>query len=149
MNNTLTQPNIRVYQPADEAAVIDLWQRCKLVVPWNDPHQDIAFKLAFQPDLFFVGTVDNHVIASMMVGYEGHRGWLNYLAVHPDYQRQGVGRQMVEHAIKTLKAIGCPKLNLQVRETNQAVIAFYQRLGFTSDHVIGLGRHLRDDAGHA
>ncbi len=133
---------IRPFQAEDESSVVTLWHRCKLVVPWNDPHEDIQSKLAFQPELFFVGTIDDVVIATMMVGYEGHRGWINYLAVHPDYQGKGLGRQLVKHAEDVLRAIGCPKLNLQVRETNEDVIAFYERLGFTSDHVIGLGKFL-------
>jgi ribosomal protein S18 acetylase RimI-like enzyme len=134
--------NIRPFQPEDEAAVVNLWQRCALVVPWNDPHKDIATKLAFQPELFFVGELDGQVVASVMVGYEGHRGWVNYLAVHPEHQRRGFGRQIMIHAESVLRDLGCPKLNLQVRETNLGVREFYESLGFTSDHVIGLGKRL-------
>lgn len=134
--------DIRPFRPEDEAAVVDLWQRCALVVPQNNPHKDIAAKLAFQPDLFFVGELDGQVIASVMVGYEGHRGWVNYLAVHPDHQRRGLGRQLMAHAENILRDLGCPKLNLQVRETNLGVRGFYESLGFASDHVIGLGKRL-------
>ena len=134
--------NIRAFRPEDEAAVVDLWQRCTLVVPWNDPHKDIATKLAFQAESFFVGELDGQVIASVMVGYEGHRGWVNYLAVHPDHRRRGFGRQLMTHAESVLHDLGCPKLNLQVRETNLSVRGFYESLGFTNDHVIGLGKRL-------
>ena len=139
---SVQQLTIRPFRPDDEDAVIELWHRCKLVVPWNDPHEDIATKLAFQPELFFVGAVDGKVIASVMVGYEGHRGWINYLAVDPDYQRQGIGRQMMAKAEAVLCDMGCPKINLQIRESNTGVIQFYEKIGFSSDHVIGFGKRL-------
>jgi len=91
MTETSIQLNIRPFEPPDEAAVIDLWHRCGLVVPWNDPKTDIALKLDFQPELLLVGTLNNSVVATVMVGYEGHRGWINYLAVSPEYH-DGRGR---------------------------------------------------------
>lgn len=123
--------------------MIDLWHRCNLVVPWNDPRHDIWLKMQVQPELFVVGLVDAQVIASVMAGYDGHRGWLNYVAVSPDYQQQGIGRQMVDHATEALRALGCPKINLQVRASNAGVIAFYQRLGFALDDVVSLGKRLK------
>ncbi len=133
---------IRPYQPADEAAVVALWHACQLVVPWNDPHRDIALKRQFQPELFLVGLLDGQVAATVMAGYEGHRGWLNYLAVAPAHQRQGLGRRLVEAATTELQKLGCPKINLQVRASNREVIEFYQRLGFTVDDVVSLGKRL-------
>ena len=141
--NTADKLVIRTYQATDEKAVVDLWRRCKLVVPWNDPDEDIRIKVAFQPELFFVGTIDGRIVATVMAGYEGHRGWINYLGVDPDYQRQGIGSAIMLKAEQTLRDMGCPKINLQVRETNLAVIAFYAQLGFSDDHVIGLGKRLR------
>jgi ribosomal protein S18 acetylase RimI-like enzyme len=111
-------------------------------VPWNDPRRDIALKLAVQPHLFLVGALGTSVIATIMAGYEGHRGWLNYLAVSPEYQRHGIGRRMVEAATALLKAAGCPKINLQIRRSNTDVIAFYTRLGFTIDDVVSMGKRL-------
>jgi len=134
---------VRRFQPTDEDAVVELWQQCGLTVPWNNPHEDIALKMAFQPELFFVGTLNGQVVASVMAGYEGHRGWINYLGVAPEYQRQGIGGRMMMEAEKALRQLGCVKINLQVRETNQAVIAFYERLGFSNDHVLGLGKRLK------
>jgi ribosomal protein S18 acetylase RimI-like enzyme len=134
--------HIRTYQAADERAVIDLWQRCNLVVPQNDPQKDIAMKGKVQADLFFVGVIDKLVIATVMAGYDGHRGWIYYLAVDPDYQRQGMGYRMMEKAESALRQRGCPKINLQVRNSNLGVIAFYKRLGFSDDDVIGLGKRL-------
>jgi ribosomal protein S18 acetylase RimI-like enzyme len=140
------QPNllIRPYAPTDEDAVIALWQRCQLVVPWNDPKQDIALKLQVQPELFLVGLVESQLVATVMAGYEGHRGWLNYLAVNPDYQQQGIGRQMVEAATTKLKAMNCPKINLQIRSSNTAVIEFYRQLGFKLDDVVSMGKRLTE-----
>ncbi|MGD9236319.1 MAG: GNAT family acetyltransferase [Desulfobacterales bacterium] len=133
---------IRSYQAADQPAVIDLWHRCHLVVPQNDPRKDIKMKSRVQADLFFVGTIGSRIVATLMAGYDGHRGWIYYLAVNPDDQRRGVGRHMMEHAEAALKKRGCPKINLQVRTSNPAVISFYEHLGYTKDHVIGLGKRL-------
>jgi ribosomal protein S18 acetylase RimI-like enzyme len=133
---------IRSYQDYDEPAVIDLWHRCNLVVPQNAPKKDIEMKLKVQSDLFFVGTISGRIVATVMTGYDGHRGWIYYLAVDPDYRRQQIGRRMMIHAESALKKRGCPKINLQVRTSNQAVISFYERLGFSNDDVIGLGKKL-------
>lgn len=133
---------IRRYQNADETVVIQLWRDCCLVVPHNDPQRDIALKMQMQPDLFLVGVLEAQIVASLMAGYDGHRGWLNYLAVAPDYQRQGIGRQMVQAATAKLAALGCPKINLQIRTSNLEVVAFYQSLGFTLDDVVSMGRRL-------
>ncbi|MGD8992293.1 MAG: GNAT family acetyltransferase [Desulfobacterales bacterium] len=131
---------IRSYQAADQSAVIDLWQRCNLVVPQNDPQKDIEMKSRVQPDLFFVGAIGSRIVATAMAGYDGHRGWIYYLAVDPDYQRRGMGRRMMERAEAALKKRGCPKINLQVRTSNPDVISFYEHLGYSNDDVIGLGK---------
>lgn len=134
--------DIRVYLPADEGQVIALWKSCGLVQPQNNPQLDIARKLADSPQLFLVGVMGGQVIATVMAGYEGHRGWINYLAVTPHLQKSGHGRQIMEHAERLLRELGCPKINLQVRSTNQQVIEFYQRLGFSVDGVVSLGKRL-------
>ena len=134
--------NIRPYQQADETEVIQLWKRCNLIVPQNDPEDDIARKLKVQSELFLVGVRDGRIIATIMAGYEGHRGWINYLAVSPDFRRQGIGRHLMETTEKKLLKIGCPKINLQIRETNTEMIEFYKRLGFVKDAVVSLGKRL-------
>lgn len=134
---------IVLYKPGFENAVIDLWKRCNLIVPQNDPAEDIKKKLEFQPRLFFLGLLDDRVIGSIMVGYDGHRGWINYLAVAPEHQRQGYGRKLVQKAVDELKLMGCLKVNLQVRRSNTSVIEFYKRLGFKQDDVVSLGMRLR------
>jgi ribosomal protein S18 acetylase RimI-like enzyme len=137
---------IRVFQPDDQLAVIALWQRCDLLRPWNDPVKDMARKMADSPEWFLLGELQGQVVAGVMAGYDGHRGWLNYLAVDPEYQRQGLARQLVQHAEALLLQAGCPKINLQVRSSNQGVITFYQQLGYGVDEVVSLGKRLiRDD----
>jgi ribosomal protein S18 acetylase RimI-like enzyme len=133
---------IRSFQPADESAVIALWQQCDLVRPWNDPQQDIQRKLAEHPELFLVGLVEDELIATVMAGYEGHRGWINYLAVKPVQRHHGRGRQMMAEAERLLRSLHCPKINLQVRTSNRSVIEFYQRLGYSVDEVVSLGKRL-------
>lgn len=137
--------NIRAFQPADETAVIDLWMCCGLVAPQNNPHADIQRKIAVAPELFLVGTLGEEIAATVMAGYEGHRGWINYLAVAPHLQKAGYGRAIMDHAESLLRARGCPKINLQVRTTNRQVIEFYQRLGFVIDDVVSLGKRLVRD----
>lgn len=136
---------IRPYQSEDEEAVIDLWERCELTRPWNDPRKDIRRKLEVRPDLFLVGEIGGAVVATIMIGYEGHRGWINYLAVAPDYRRRGIGRMLMTEAERLLRNEGCPKINLQVREENEAVIEFYRQLGYTIDRVVSMGKRLEHD----
>lgn len=137
---------IRLFERADEAAVAGLWEACGLTRPWNDPHKDIARKLAVQPELFLVGVVDEAVMASVMAGYEGHRGWMNYLAVAPGFRGRGFGRTLVEYVERRLLERGCPKVNLQVRASNPAAVAFYRRLGYAQDESVSLGKRLIVDA---
>ena len=136
---------VRTFQTGDEAAVVALWEECKLTRPWNDPHKDIARKLAVQPELFLVGTMDNEVMASVMAGYEGHRGWMNYLAVAPRHRGRGFGRALVEHVERLLLERGCPKVGLLVRNTNKEAAEFYRRLGYAQDESISLGKRLIAD----
>ena len=100
--------SIRPFQTAEEAAVVLLWQACELTVPWNNPYKDIARKLKALPKLFLVGILESFLIASVMGGYDGQRGWINYLAVHPDFQVQGYGQQKMENVESELRKTGCP-----------------------------------------
>lgn len=136
---------IRPYQPLDEEAVIQLWQRCELTRPWNDPRKDIARKLSVQPELFLVGMEDGAIVATAMAGFDGHRGWINYLAVAPELQRQGHGRQLMRAVEDALLAVGCPKLNLQVRAGNAKAVAFYEALGYGQDELVSMGKRLISD----
>jgi ribosomal protein S18 acetylase RimI-like enzyme len=136
---------IRGFEPSDTGGVVALWRACDLTRPWNDPHKDIARKVAVADGLFLVGTVDGEVVASVMGGYDGHRGWVNYLAVAPDRRGAGHGRALMAEVERRLVAIGCPKINLQVRATNTAVLEFYERLGYAVDAAVSMGKRLESD----
>jgi len=125
--------------------VVSLWRRCDLVRPWNDPHKDIHRKLGVRPDMFLVGEIEGQVVATVMAGFEGHRGWLNYLAVDPPHRRKGLARELVAAAESLLRKSGCPKISLQIRSSNQDVIAFYRRLGYSVDDVTSMGKRLEHD----
>ena len=137
--------NIRSFKPDDEPAVVALWQECKLIRPWNDPRKDIARKLKVQPELFLVGTIDGAVMASVMAGYEGHRGWVNYLAVSPRHRRHGHARALMQFVELKLQERGCPKAQLLVRNTNMEALEFYRRLGYAQDESVSLGKRLIED----
>ena len=130
------------YNSQYQKALVDLWKKCGLIVPSNDPVEDIKKKLEFQPQLLLIALVDERLIGSVMIGYEGHRGWLNYLAISPEHQRKGYGRKLVQKAISKLKEFGCLKVNVQVRKTNISAVGFYRHLGFKDDNVISLGLRL-------
>ena len=136
---------IRPFEPQDEEPVVDLWSRCGLVRPTNDPRKDIRRKLKVRPDLFLVGVVYGRLVATVMAGYEGHRGWINYLAVDPSLRRRGLGREILAEAERRLRAADCPKINLQVRSTNSEVLEFYRRVGYLPDDVVSLGKRLEQD----
>jgi ribosomal protein S18 acetylase RimI-like enzyme len=132
---------LRPYAAADESAVVALWKECGLL-GWADPRKEIARKLRVNPEWFLVGERDSRIIGTCMVGYEGHRGWINYLAVAAECRGRGHGRELVAEAERLLRAAGCAKINLQVRSTNARVIAFYERLGFKADAVLSFGKRL-------
>ena len=133
---------IRGFIESDRADVIALWRRCDLVRPQNDPNRDIDLKMSFQPDLFLVGIDDESIVASVMTGYEGHRGWINYLAVDPTNQLSGFGKKMMDRAENILRALGCVKINLQVRSTNSSVLGFYDSIGYVTDNIVSMGKRL-------
>jgi ribosomal protein S18 acetylase RimI-like enzyme len=136
---------IRPFDEADTETIVALWGDCGLTRPWNDPHKDIARKLQVQRELFLVGERDGAVVASVMAGYEGHRGWVYYLAVAPQHRGRGFARELMQHVEAALLARGCPKISLLVRETNAPVLAFYRRLGYAQDASVPLGKRLIPD----
>jgi ribosomal protein S18 acetylase RimI-like enzyme len=136
---------IRSYHDSDKNDVIQLWKECDIVVPWNDPQSDIERKLTVQPELFLIGLVDKEIVATAMVGYDGHRGWIYYLAVKPQYQQKEIGRKIMKEAETSLLELGCPKLNIMVRSTNLDVINFYKAIGYKVDAVTNMGKRLESD----
>ena len=137
--------SIRPFTSDDESEVISLWERCGLIVAHNDPRKDIARKQKVDPDWFLVGELDDSIVATCMVGYDGHRGCINYLAVDPNHQSKGYGRMMTEKAEEFLLDAGCPKVNLLVRGTNESGVAFYHSLGYTDNECLSLGKRLIPD----
>jgi ribosomal protein S18 acetylase RimI-like enzyme len=136
---------IRVFKEEDRRAVIALWQQSNLLKPWNNPDKDISRKLEYQPELFLVAEKNGEIMASVMAGYDGHRGSVYYLAVAADYQKVGVGRTLMSTVESLLKSMGCPKLNIMIRHTNSEVDSFYKKLGYLNDDVRVLGKRLIED----
>lgn len=136
---------VRAFDEADTDAVVTLWRRCGLTRPWNDPVRDIHRKLQVQRELFRVAEESQVIVGAVMAGYDGHRGSVNYLAVDPGRQGQGIGRELMRDVEARLLALGCPKVNLLVRTSNVQVIGFYRALGYSVDEVVGLGHRLMKD----
>ena len=136
---------IRQFVPNDTNRVIFIWEQCDLVRNWNNPNFDIQRKINFQKELFFVGLLNDEIIATAMFGYDGHRGWLNYFAVLPNFQKRGFGKQLMTFGEMALIEKGCPKLNLQMRNDNTKAINFYQKVGYKEDAVVSFGRRLIED----
>lgn len=136
------KPAVRPYVPADRPALVALWSRCDLLRPWNDPDRDIERKLAHDADGLLVLQSGGRVVGSVMAGYDGHRGWVNYLAVDPAHRGQGYGALLMAEAERQLARAGCAKVNLQVRTTNEHAVDFYMRLGYQVDDVVSLGKRL-------
>lgn len=148
-NPTVPRPRlamrIRAFETHDTDAVVALRDQCGLIRPWNDPLRDIQRKLAVQRELFLIGAIDGRVMGSAMAGYDGHRGWVNYLAVSPADRGAGHARALITEVERMLVDLGCPKLNLQVRADNEEALGFYRALGYIEDHSISLGRRLISD----
>ncbi|HEV3256138.1 MAG TPA: GNAT family acetyltransferase [Gemmataceae bacterium] len=135
--------NIRPFEEADADGVAALWREA---FPNDPPHHApgpvIRQKLAVQRELFFVAELGSTIAGTAMAGYDGHRGWLYKVAVSPRHQRQGIGSALVRHAEAALAALGCPKVNLQVRASNADMVAFYRTLGYAVEDHISMGKHL-------
>ena len=136
---------IRQYHADDQQEVIDLWTQCGLNALQNNPNSDIQRKLKVKSEWFLVGELEGKVIATCMVGYEGHRGWINYLAVATRHRHQGFATQIMQEAERILRDAECPKINLQIRTSNTGVIEFYKTIGYDFDDVVSIGKRLEYD----
>jgi len=136
---------IRAFDPADADAVVELWRECGLTRPWNDPHRDIERKLTTQPELFLVGEVGGITLATAMIGFDGHRGWVHYLAVAPDHRGEGHAGALMAEAERLLIELGCPKIMLMVRADNATVIELYEHLDYARESTVLLGKRLIPD----
>jgi ribosomal protein S18 acetylase RimI-like enzyme len=134
---------IRRFRQDDVREVTSLWLRVfPDDPPWNRPGEIIRRKLAVQPDLFWVGVLDQHIVATVMAGYDGNRGWIYHLAVAPNLRGNGFGRAMMAEAEARLRSLDCPKVNLQVRGSNAGAVGFYQALGYITEERISMGKRL-------
>jgi ribosomal protein S18 acetylase RimI-like enzyme len=134
---------IRPYEDSDESAVIDLWNEVLPdSAPHNDPATTIRKKLAVERELFFVALTDGAVVGTVMGGYDGHRGWVYAVAVRPSCRRRGIGAALLRRLEAALVERGCLKVNLQVRSSNREVIAFYERLGYSVEERVSMGKRL-------
>ncbi|MDB5738302.1 MAG: acetyltransferase [Sphingomonas bacterium] len=123
-------------------AVITLWQAAGLVRPWNDPHTDITTALACASSTVLAAHAGNALVGTVMAGFDGHRGWLYYLAVAEDHRRKGLGRALVAAAEAWLAERGAPKVQLMIRSENKAVADFYEKIGYERSDVMILGKRL-------
>lgn len=134
--------DIRIAEAADRRALVALWQAAGLTRPWNDPCADFDMALANSTSDVLLAMAGSVLAGSVMVGFDGHRGWVYYLATSPDRRGQGVGRQLMAAAEDWLKARDCPKIQLMVRCDNEAARGFYDALGYELQDVVTLGRRL-------
>ncbi len=133
---------LRTYRPQDAEQTIALWEEVGLTRPWNDPHTDIEQAYSTWPKLFLVAESEGQIVGTVMSGYDGHRGWLYYLAAHPDAQGKGIGTALVAEAEDRLRALGCTKVQLMVRTGNDQVLEFYRKLGYEASDVAVTGKRL-------
>ena len=134
---------IRRFAAVDAPQVAALWERTfPNESSRNAPDRVIRQKMATQGELFFVASLAGRIVGTVLAGYDGCRGWIYHLAVHPDHQRTGFGRRMMEEAEAALRALGCPKINLQVRSDNDGVVQFYEGLGYVVEPRLSLGKPL-------
>ena len=137
---------IRPYQPEDESQVVALWGGTVAdPAPHNDPAGAIRLKMAKDPHLFLVATVDDSVVGTVMGGFDGHRGWLYSLAVATTHRRRGIATALVRRLEAELSEMGCLKINLQVRGTNVDVLRFYEHVGYCVEDRVSLGKRLYDE----
>ena len=134
---------LRTYRPEDLPAVVALWRELfPATAPHHAPEESVRRMVAHAPDLFFVAEREGVVAGTVLAGWDGHRGWIYSLGVRPDLQRSGIGSALLTHALEALRRRDCPKVNLQILDSNRAVIAFYRRHGFVVEDRVSMGRPL-------
>ncbi len=138
---------VRPVAPDDTDAVVAFWRIVfpeydDAAHPQRDPRASVARKLAFGGELFWLAERSGTVVGTVMAGYDGHRGWIYSLGVHPDARREGVGRTLLETAERALTALGCPKVNLQVFARNESAQRFWRAAGYAPDDVVSFGKRL-------
>ena len=136
---------IRPYSNEDLPVVVELWRAAfPDAPPRNEPAVDIARKLEVQRELFLVAADGGEIVGTAMAGYDGHRGWVYYVAVDPGHRRRGIGTALMRRVARDLEGMGCPKLNLQVRGANRDAVRFYESLGYVAEDRVSMGRQLEE-----
>ncbi|HTW91978.1 MAG TPA: GNAT family acetyltransferase [bacterium] len=135
--------DIRPFVIEDTDGVLEVWSLARMATPERNPRSEIQKKLRHSPESFFVGMLEDKVVSTVMVGYDGHRGWIYLLAVRPELQRKGIGRQMMEYAENWLREHGCVKVKLQIDESRGDVPGFYRKLGYEVQPLVSMGKWFR------
>lgn len=143
----MTTPTIRAAEASDAQAVTALWAACGLTRPWNDPRADFDLALKTPTSTVLIAGEGSVLYGSVMVGFDGHRGWVYYLAVDPEARRSGLGRALMQAAEDWLRGLGAPKIQLMVRDDNAEALSFYAALKLERQPVVVLGRRLDGEAG--
>jgi ribosomal protein S18 acetylase RimI-like enzyme len=126
----------------DKLAIIELWKRCGLTRPWNDPSQDFDFAQSGPSSTVIVLETEDVIVGAALVGHDGHRGSTYYVGVDPRLQGIGAGRALMTSVEDWLRRHGIWKLNLLVRQENEGVLSFYKKLGYNDQHCVALGKRL-------
>ena len=138
---------LRCFRMEDTEGLLALWRECGIAVREDRPRLTIQKKMNHSPEAFWVACVEGRVVASLMAGYDGVRGWLYRLAVLPDFRSRGVGRALVDKAESWLRELGCPKVKLQVEPGDEGPIEFYRRLGYERRDLVDMSRLLASERG--
>ncbi len=142
MQRSSSAVQISTAAESDMGEVIALWKACELTRPWNDPGADYRLAVANETSAILLAHIEGELVASVLTGFDGHRGWVYYLAVAPDFQKRGLGRKMMAAAEHWLRERNAPKIQLMVRDDNEAEIGFYKALGYDVQPVVTIGRRL-------
>lgn len=126
--------------PAEVDELVNLWETAGLTRPWNDARADAHAALENPTSTVLGGIDDGALVAAAMAGYDGHRGWIWYVAVDPSRQGEGLGKTIAEEAVEWLRRRGAPKVELLVRGGNDAAVRFWRRLGFDVEDSVVMGR---------
>jgi ribosomal protein S18 acetylase RimI-like enzyme len=132
----------REVQDVNLESVVSLWNACELTRPWNDPYKDIQFARGSATSTVLIGFFEEQLVTAVMVGHDGHRGCLYYLAVDPAFRKRGFGKATVAAAEAWLRERGVWKINLMVRSENEMAGRFYERLGYTVNPVLSFGKRI-------
>lgn len=138
----MTDLEIRTTSRQDIDEIIDLWAQCDLIRPWNNPAQDIEIALKNPSSDILVGLRSDKIVATVMCGFDGHRGWIYYVAVHPDFRGNGYGKTITSAAEDWLRNVGAPKVELMIRDTNHKVRDFYERADYEVEPRIVMAKWL-------